>query len=221
MAFNIYKYYNNDIYNNDIVNMIDNNKYVDNIETKIENMENDYNEQINQINNINNINSYISNISNDKSLFLLQEELKHIKLLSKYSLINNNIDINFMKKTLNIILSISEILRKRLNQKELFNKNNNINRGSYNFCNYKENCSHLYERKKHKCYHDHYVHNMVSLDIKNLINYLNKLKNISKNNSKEILKTINTLSYVINHMESELNAKCKYYEESEWYKFHK
>jgi hypothetical protein len=34
--------------------------------------------------------------------------------------------------------------------------------------------------------------------------------------NKEILRTINTLSYVINHMENELKAKCMYLDESEW-----
>ena len=62
---------------------------------------------------------------------------------------------------------------------------------------------------------------MVSADLKILINYIN-LKNISFNAllNKEILKTINTLSFVIGHMELELKTKCLYIPESEWESCH-
>jgi hypothetical protein len=59
---------------------------------------------------------------------------------------------------------------------------------------------------------------MVSTDLKILIDYINE--NYEKNNiilhNKEILKTINTLSFVITHMEIELRTKCLYLPESEW-----
>jgi hypothetical protein len=38
--------------------------------------------------------------------------------------------------------------------------------------------------------------------------------------NKEILKTINTLSYVIGHMELELRTKCLYIPENEWESCH-
>jgi hypothetical protein len=62
---------------------------------------------------------------------------------------------------------------------------------------------------------------MVSADLKILINYINS-KNISFNAllNKEILKTINTLSFVIGHMELELRTKCLYIPESEWESCH-
>ncbi len=56
---------------------------------------------------------------------------------------------------------------------------------------------------------------MVSADLKILINYIN-LKNNFILHNKEILKTINTLSFVIGHMELELRTKCLYIPESEW-----
>ena len=65
---------------------------------------------------------------------------------------------------------------------------------------------------------------MVSADLKNLLEYIKKKydnvedKNILHN--KEILKTINTLSFVISHMESELKSKCFYLQESEWDTYH-
>jgi hypothetical protein len=63
---------------------------------------------------------------------------------------------------------------------------------------------------------------MVSSDLKIIINYIN---NKYQNNniilkSEEILKTINTLNYVISHMESELRNKCLYLSNNEIEKFH-
>jgi hypothetical protein len=63
---------------------------------------------------------------------------------------------------------------------------------------------------------------MVSTDLKILLTYIkNKYENgkIILHN-KEILKTINTLSYVIGHMELELRTKCLYVPESEWESYH-
>jgi hypothetical protein len=97
-----------------------------------------------------------------------------------------------------------------------------ITRCSYKFCSYKDSCNYNYNKSKNLCYQDHYVHNMVSEDLKILIDYVEqkygKVKVVSHN--KEILKTINTLSYVINHMESELKAKCMYLPENEIENYH-
>lgn len=209
------KYFNNDIINDkSILSLLDKYKYVDDINKKINSIESDYNNLITEINNINNIDDYVNKISNNKCLTLIRQELKIIKLLSKYTLQNNKFNEEFMLKCLNIILKISEILRTKLNQQEL-KSHKKFQRGSYKFCDFKENCKYYYENKHKKCYQDHYVHNMVSRDVKLLISYLS-----SDYNSKEILKSINTLSYVINHMELELGTKCKYYDESEWDMFH-
>jgi hypothetical protein len=63
---------------------------------------------------------------------------------------------------------------------------------------------------------------MVSADLSVLIDYIkskySEQKTIIPN--KEILKSINTLSYVINHMETELKSKCMFLDESEWEKNH-
>ena len=63
---------------------------------------------------------------------------------------------------------------------------------------------------------------MVSHDVLSLISYieLNNMNNSQILHNKEILKTINTLSFVIGHMESELRAKCLYSEQKDWEKFH-
>jgi hypothetical protein len=63
---------------------------------------------------------------------------------------------------------------------------------------------------------------MVSLDLKILIEYIQKNYDTDTIvlHNKEIFKTINTLSFVIGHMETELKAKCLYLPEIEWEKNH-
>jgi len=98
-----------------------------------------------------------------------------------------------------------------------------ISRCSYKFCSYKDKCSYNYNTKsKNLCYQDHYVHNMVSADLKILLKYINENFNNSINilHTKEILKTINTLSFVISHMENELRIKCLCLPENEWESCH-
>ena len=132
------------------------------------------------------------------------------------------------------LLTLSEILRNRIKQPSLNikgfnysqNKNvNNISRCSYKFCNYKEECTYNYNftKKTNSCYQDHYVHNMVSHDVESLIYYIDNSNNNYNNSithNKEILKTINTLSFVIGHMEGELRAKCLYNDPKDWEKYH-
>jgi hypothetical protein len=63
---------------------------------------------------------------------------------------------------------------------------------------------------------------MDSADLAILIEYIEqKFKDPSVIiHNKEILKTINTLSFVINHMENELKSKCMYLDEYEWESCH-
>ena len=195
-----------------------------NIDTKINDQEFNYLKEIENIKNLYenfNINQY----KTLTSLELLQKELKFIKIILKYSLQNNILDSEFLKKSLRLILNVSNILKKRLNQNDNINnlkKSNVLSRCSYKFCNFTSKCNYYYNKKlDNKCYQHHYVHNMVSFDLNELIKYIdsncddNKIKS-----NKDILKTLNTLSYVINHMENELKSKCMYYGKNEWEKFH-
>jgi hypothetical protein len=219
-------YFNNNVLesNEYIDYLIKNYKYIDNLESKINVQEDDYNLHIDEINNLD-----ILNINNEyenrKCLYILQKELLIIKLLSKYSLQTNNLDNDFVIKCLKICFELSEILRSKIDQTQIkiINKKN-IQRCSYKFCNFKENCNYNYSKKKNNhCYQDHYVHNMVSHDLLVLIYYIEDedFNNINKNESlKDILKSINTISFVINHMESELKSKCLYQDEEIWDSFH-
>jgi hypothetical protein len=220
-----------------VINNSDNKKlqiYIDkltkstnnNIDSKVDQLEWEYESKLNELKSLCNDSELLSNIKTNYSLIILQKELEIIKLLTKYSLLNNTLDYIFFLQSLNILLYLSETLRLRLEQKEIIldkNKGDIIKRCSYKFCSYKDNCTYNYNHKiKNQCYQDHYVHNMVSLDIKILIKYITS-KYDSKtniNHTKDILKTINTLSFVINHMESELKMKCMYLPKEEWDKCH-
>lgn len=201
--FTFNKYINYDYIKNNCINIdIKNDKTY---YTSIENKENKYNEDIKLIE----TNKYIdiNNINNKNSLDILKKEYEIINLLNKYCLKNIKYNVKLLISGLDKLLLLSNILKKRLNQKNIVNKKmyNLIFRCSYKFCKYKENCLFIYNKKK--CYQDHYVHNMVSFDINMLLNYLNNNNNI---NNKDVSKSIITLTYVINHMYNELSARCLY-----------
>ena len=194
------------------------------IENKLNQIESEYENNLIELDNMCNNDNYINELKTKNSLVILQKELEIIKLLTKYALQNNQLDYVFFHKSLKFIYELSEILRIRLNQKEIIHENkivlpNNLPRCSYKFCSFKDTCSYNYNiSSKNQCYQDHYVHRMVSADLAILINYIDQKFNDSNFviHNKEILKTINTLSFVINHMENELKSKCMYLDETEW-----
>ena len=201
-----------------------------NIEFKVSQLENEYQTKLKETEDLCNNPEEITKIYNQNSLYILQKELDIIRLLTKYTLQNKNIDYNFFISCLNILLNLSEVLRIRLGQKEIIHdkqkqnkyNDNSIYRCSYKFCSYKDTCKYNYDLKtKNLCYQDHYVHHMVSADLKILLEYIKtKSNDATFLHNKEVLKTINTLSFVIGHMESELKTKCIYLEEKNWNSCH-
>jgi hypothetical protein len=226
---NLENYKSNKI--NDFINKLLNKTDEKNVETKIDQIEKEYQSKLKEIEIMCENKSSVEELKVSNSLNILQKELEIIKLLTKYTLQNKNINYDFFLNCLDILLDLSETLRIRIGQKEINHDKQNeikqtikdeliISRCSYKFCSYQDNCSYNYNPKtKSLCYQDHYVHNMVSADLKILINYINSKNNFTLQN-KEILKTINTLSFVIGHMELELRTKCLYIPESEWEKCH-
>jgi REP element-mobilizing transposase RayT len=222
-------------YINDYIKRLINKTEDKNMETKISQIEKDYIKKIKDIEDLYNDSEKIKLLKMENSLIILQKELEIIKILTKYTLLNKMLNYDFFKICLTLLLNFSETLRLRLNQKEIIhtnfkNKNseaieniesnlNPIIRCSYKFCSYQDNCVYNYNLKsKNLCYQDHYVHNMVSADLKILLKYIIDKNKITKTilHTKEILKTINTLSYVISHMETELRTKCLYLPENQW-----
>jgi hypothetical protein len=210
------------------INKLTNKQEDKNIETKVLQIEKEYIEKLKELHELCNKPESIEIIKKGLSLDILQKELEIIKLLTKYSLQNNSLDYKFFMTCLNILLELSECLRNRVGQKEIVHEvknynENNISRCSYKFCTYRDGCSYNYNSKsKNLCYQDHYVHSMVSADLRILIDYVTQ-KYSSSNvvlHNKEILKTINTLSFVIGHMETELKTRCFYLPKEEWESCH-
>jgi hypothetical protein len=197
------------------------------VQNKVIQIESEYQIKLKEIEELCDNNDTIEKLKKENSLKILQKELDVIKLLSKYSLQNNQLNYTFFMNALNLLLILSETLRIRLEQNEIniekkAYSDDNISRCSYKFCNFKDSCNYNYNKTKNMCYQDHYVHNMVSVDLKILIEYIELKYGDTKIvlHNKEILKTINTLSYVITHMENELKAKCLYLPENEIESFH-
>ncbi len=204
--------------------IINSHKFINNIDIKIEEIEENYITKMNEIKTTYETQDINIMYKNKNALQILQRESEIVKLISKYSLQNNKLDTSFILICLKYLFRLSEILRLRLKQPIInLNKNNKIiNRCSYKFCNFKENCSYNYGKKGNPCYQDHYVHNMVSHDVSSLISFIesNYTEQSQIIHNKEILKTINTLSFVIGHMEAELKSKCLYQGTNDWEKYH-
>lgn len=207
---------------NKLLNTLKNQTNQNSVQVKVNQLETEYQQKLKEIEllciNIENIEI----VKKENSLKILQKELDVIKLLTKYSLQNNQLNYTFFRNSLKLLYTLSEALRTRIGQKEIvIDKKNyvddNISRCSYKFCNFKDSCNYNYNKTKNLCYQDHYVHNMVSADLKVLMDYIEQKYGNDQvvSHNKEILKTINTLSFVINHMESELKSKCMYLPENE------
>ena len=224
---NWYENYYSDI-NNDFSKIEKFTNYFKEEETKEEDdLEKEYIESVNKIEDIYKNEDVDVFLKGKNSMILLEEQVNIIKLLSKYTLQNNYLNLEFFIKCLDVLIKSSKILMDRINQVEVVHKcksySNYIPRCSYKFCNFKDECFYNYSNKtKNVCYQDHYVHNMVNADLTTLKEYI-QLK-FSDNNlvipNKEILKTINTLCFVIEHMYTELKSRCLYSKEDEIEKEH-
>jgi len=193
---------------------------IDNIE-EIEKIEKEYIDKIKQIKELNGDDEKTEELLKLSSLDLLKEEYALVKLFSKYSLQQNDYDVKFLLKILNLLYIISNELAERIKQQKITHKkrkDRDIMRCSYKFCNFKSNCKYHYGKKK--CNSDHFVHNMVSADLDNLIDFFQNKTEKEFTSNKEVIKSINTILYVISHMESELSDSCRYESEDKWESFH-
>ena len=122
----------------------------------------------------------------------------------------NNFDFSSIIKKLEWLKLGSMILNNKLGLelcKHKFNNNNVIPRSSYKFCNYTYDCEFNYDFKKHRgCYAQHFVHNLVYADIDILLKFIQfkENKNLEIKDLDEFLKSVNTISFVINHMYDEI-----------------
>jgi hypothetical protein len=186
-----------------------------NITDKIDILEKEYNKLFDDIEMYIKQYDNIETIQKLNSLEILVYEDNLIDFISKYLCKNNKIDKLFIINVLNLIYKMSTVLSNRLDLKPIshvkYLKSKKITRCSYKFCIYKDSCTYNYNKQTQACYSDHYVHDRVCGDIKSLINYVNHHYSQSVFVcSREILKCIHTLQYVIRHMKNELNTLCIY-----------
>ena len=169
-------------------------------------------------------------LDENKEKYSSLEILKNNELIISYiskSVQNNVVDTKFLYKCIKYLKEASKILFERVKLSEFkhnYNlvKKDKIIRSSYKFCNYKHNCTYNYDKLKKKgCYADHYPHDMVYADCDALLYCLDTYyKNDDEFYNKEIIKCINTISFVIKHMYEELNNLCLYSNKEEHDNFH-
>ena len=159
------------------------------------------------------------------SLEIIQKQDLISSYISK-SIQNNIIKKNFFIDCITYLKDTSEVLSKKLNlsihkHNYEFVKKDKIIRSSYKFCNYKHNCSYNYDKGKKGCYADHYPHHMIYADCDALLYCVNTYyENMEEISNKEVIRCINTISYVIKHIFDELNNLCLYCKREDHDKFH-
>jgi hypothetical protein len=116
--------------------------------------------------------------------------------------------IETMTPMLDWLINSSKYLSKRIgldiyNHKSINPSEKIIPRSSYKFCNYNYECEFNYNTKKHKgCFAQHFVHSMIYADLCALKEFIYVFReNLPV---EEIRKSLNTISFVINHMCDEL-----------------
>lgn len=76
-------------------------------------------------------------------------------------------------------------------------------RNSYKFCEYNYSCKFNYSHES-KCYAQHYVYSLVHSDIIDILEHIKNTYPSEEMNLGEVKTSVNTITYVINHMFDEL-----------------
>ena len=144
-------------------------------------------------------------------IIVISHVLKHFKMFKL-----DNIDV--INQGLSWIFKSSSYLANSIKQAINTNKTNQLMRSSYKFCNKKCDCVNqygfLFSKRSKSCIHDHYVHHKIVSDIDNLLNYIKRNRNNREqliNLEIEVRKSLETLNYVINHMNQELSSFVLYF----------
>jgi len=151
------------------------------------------------------------NISTSDDLEIISHLLfffKNVKFIfSKNKLDRDqmNISTQIFKKIENIVKELS-IRNKQYSEYIVKKKEKDIWRNSYKFCEYGYKCKFFYNNNS-QCYGQHYEYYLMYSDIIELIQYMDESPVL---NQEQIKISINTLTYILNHMYDELNNLKKY-----------
>ena len=158
-----------------------------------------------------------NDVKNISDVQLLENEDFVASYIFKYIIQNNQCVLDVLLTSLSYLRDTSLYLAKKTNPKFHFQSVDTavftgITRCSYKFCQHAHFCEYNYPEKKSKhkfgCYSDHYVHHKLTQDLSHLVRYIEttfkdkSLVPIRKN--QEIIKCVNTISFVIKHMYDEL-----------------
>lgn len=141
---------------------------------------------------------------------LLARNLK-FQLKRKYDIHDEKKEfLNWLVTTLEWINKSCMILMNKHDQTMQFTEHNNntIPRNSYKFCEFAHECKYYYS-KDTRCYSQHFVYNLVGSDITHLLKFINNIKIYNEHTYNEIRISVNTITYVVNHMYGELDKLKK------------
>lgn len=135
-------------------------------------------------------------------------------LLNKFKSTDpNDIAWSSFKNYLQWILNISIKICNYYNLNISYFTNVNVQRSSYKFCEHKDKCYDVYDNMmensspKNKCCGDHFIHNKIVSDITILIQVLDKSCDTLY---QDLRSGLNTLSFVLNHVATEMNSYSTY-----------
>jgi hypothetical protein len=139
---------------------------------------------------------------------------KYLKSYLKQDIITNDEEKDKFINKLKWLHKSSEFICNK-QKLQLINHEKNSNfRSSYKFCKYGYSCKHFIKNNKiinpigSNCTDQHFVHNYLVYDIKNVIDYL--LTNAAPDYN-ELTKSFNTIYFVFNHMKEEIDDIKKNY----------
>jgi hypothetical protein len=131
---------------------------------------------------------------------------------------DENIDYELHLPRIHWIGEVSKYFSNKYNLKCTFHRvkmtvdSKSIPRSSYKFCEYGSECTYNYNSNtKEKCHSQHFVHNLIYADIISLYQYLLIGQTTNKKlDMIDVLKSMNTISFVINHMYEEMSLLSLY-----------
>jgi hypothetical protein len=145
----------------------------------------------------------ILSITEDKLLFYQKYISGQIK---KYVNIcidrNQSFDTSLHMEKLEWLCDVAQYLSEKYEMRKITHvkKYPGIPRTSYKFCTFGADCGFHYSKKK-KCYGQHYVYNCLNADVEEVVKFIqsdNSVEGLS-----DVLTSMNTIIYVINHMYDE------------------
>lgn len=164
-----------------------------------------------------------SDMSQVDDIYLLKYAYLVSAYLSKYMQMQSIYDRNKMLKYCEWLVTVYDYFMIKLDMpkyiQEYHRKDKQISSSSYRFCAHKSDCIHNYAVRpdSNGCFSDHYVYNKAKVDMLNICEYLKSLGDTIGYN-KELQTCINTATFVVKNMFTELYQIYIYHDGKDSYK---